>query len=131
MPYYNYYPIYPMTYIANPQPTLMNMNNEKNENQSFFNFYYNNIYPVNAFDYNRTIISPVNNQLNFGPTTPAPPPQEIYFLNKKRNNPMSNGNEKDNEIINQVKRQEKPTKSEEITKMADINNLENKDTKTN
>ena len=131
VPYYNYYPIYPMTYIANPQPTLMNMNNEKNENQSFFNFYYNNIYPVNAFDYNRTIISPVNNQLNFGPTTPAPPPQEIYFLNKKRSNPMSNDNEKHNEIINQVKREEKPIQSEEIAKMTDINDLENKDTKTN
>ena len=43
---------------------------------------------------------------------------------------MSNDNEKDNKIINQVKRQEKPTKSEEITKMTDINNLENKDIKS-
>ena len=87
MPFYNYLPLYQMAYQQNPQASIINVNNnDKAENQTNYNYnyYYNNTNPYYSFYYNNNSIPSVNNQENVGPTTPAPPPQETLFLNKKR-----------------------------------------------
>ena len=85
MPNINYFPIYPMAYLQNnSQPLLMSDNNDKNEIPLYYN--YNNIFPLNVLSFNSALSPQVNNQIQFSSTTPIPPPQDTYFLKKKRSN---------------------------------------------
>ena len=83
MPNINYFPIYPMAYLQNnSQPLLMSDNNDKNEIPLYYN--YNNIFPLNVLSFNSALSPQVNNQIQFSSTTPIPPPQDTYFLKKKK-----------------------------------------------
>ena len=145
MPFYNYLPLYQMAYQQNPQASIINVNNnDKTENQTNYNYYYNNTNPYYSFYRNNNNIPSVNNQTNFGPTTPAPPPQENLFLNKKRNNTVSYDNYNENEISNlHMKSDENPTSLQpvevdhipaslqpaELDNFEKMQNFENKETK--
>jgi hypothetical protein len=147
MPFYNYLPLYQMAYQQNPQASIINVNNnDKAENQTNYNYnyYYNNTNPYYSFYYNNNSIPSVNNQENLGPTTPAPPPQEALFLNKKRNHTVSYDNCNENEISNlHMNNDENPASLQpvevdnyptslqpaEIDNFEKMQNLENKETK--
>ena len=126
IPFYNSYQIYPTAYLQNPQASLMN-NNNKTENQTNYNYNYicNNINPCFSFNNNR-IFSSTNNILNFSPATPATELQDNIFLNRKRNNTLSNEKEKENEInyLNmKIEENQTVLNPPEVEKMQ---NLENK-----
>ena len=131
IPNISFCPMYQMPFLQDKtqQQMAMNINNDNNQIPVFYNYSYNNIYsPLNALQFSNSITPSTNTQLHFGPNTPAPPPEDTYFLNKKRSSTVLY--EKENEKINvKVKTEEEVIQIKDAQKLKDVSNLENNETK--
>ena len=131
LPNISFCPMYQMPFLQDKtqQQMVMNINNDNNQIPVFYNCSYNNIYtPLNTLQFNNSISPSANAQLNFGPNTPAPPPEDTYFLNKKRSSTVLY--EKENEKINvKLKTEEQVIEIKDAQKLKDVSNIENNETK--
>ena len=111
------------------QQMAMNINSDNNQIPVFYNCSYNNIYtPLNTIQFANSITPSTNTQLNIGPNIPASPPEDTYFLNRKRSSSVLY--EKQNEKVNvKVKTEEEVIQIKDAQKLKDVSNLENNETK--
>ena len=128
VPNYNLYQICTLNYLQNPNlQQLINVNNNKNETPIYYNYYGNIVSPINTLELNGQIHYQINPQININQTTPVPPPQDTFFLNKKRSN--SDLNEKENEKINvKYKTEEEMIQIKDVSKLSNTGDLENNET---